>query len=257
MTTRADRDLRPGRPADFTSTLESALRAREIDLAVHSAKDLLAEDSAGLAVAAYPRRADPRDCLVLQRADLRAGARIGSSSLRRHAQLLRWNPSLRVEEVRGNVDTRIRLVRDRQLDGVILAKAGIDRLRRSADISVVLPLQRFLPAPGQGALAVQVRARDRGMRTVVATIDHRPTRAAVEAERAVAAALGASCDIPLGALALSRGGRLHLRAEVLSPDGARSIAVTAVGAPGQATAIARRAARRLRTAGVRDLLERA
>jgi hydroxymethylbilane synthase len=257
MKTHGDRSQRPGSSPDFTGALEEALREGAIDLAVHSAKDLMAADPPGLHIAAYPRRADPRDCFIAQEGLLRSRAHIGSSSLRRRAQLLRWRPDLRIQDIRGNVDTRIRSVQDRTLDAVIVAKAGVDRLGRSAEISGILPTERFLPAPGQGALAVQVRARDRSTRALVRKVDHPPTRAAVQAERALARALAASCNVPLGALATVRGRRLSLRAEVLSCDGTRSVRASRTGRIDRPEELGRELARDLTRAGARSLIEEA
>ncbi len=168
--TSGDQDRTVGGSTDFTDTIDRALLRGEIDLAVHSAKDLPVVLDRRLRLVACPRRADPRDCLVVRdgvRADrLPRGARIGSSSPRRRAQLLRWRPDLRVVEVRGNVDTRLGLVRSRSVDAVALAVAGVARLRRKSEIDAVLPTDGFLPAPGQGALAVVARAGARRLSAV-------------------------------------------------------------------------------------------
>lgn len=255
VTTQGDRDLRPGVSPDFTGALEQALLEGEIDVAVHSTKDLAAFDRPGLVIAAYPRRADPRDCWVAgNRRSLPEGARVGTSSLRRRAQLLRWRPDLRLKEVRGNVDTRISLVRARTVDAVVLAKAGIDRLGRAEEVSGILPLGRFLPAPGQGAIALQVRRRDRSTRALAARVDHSATRSCVEAERSLARGLGASCDVPLGALARVGRGKFWLEAEVLSEDGVRSVRSALPGSLASPRALGRRVALRLERAGARALL---
>ncbi len=232
--TSGDRDRAVSTSPDFTDAIDRALRRGEVDLAVHSAKDLPVRLDDSLELVACPRRADPRDCLVvapgLRAASLPRGARVGSSSLRRRAQLLRERPDLDVVEVRGNVDTRIGLVRSGAVDAVILAVAGLDRLGRRAKIGRILPTTSFVPAPAQGALAVVARSGDRAARSVASAIDDRRARASVTAERAFAAALGGDCQVPLGALASVRGDRLHLVGEVLSPDGRRSIRVRNVGA---------------------------
>lgn len=221
--TSGDTDRSLGGSPDFTDTIDRALAERTIDLAVHSAKDLPATLDRRFVLAASPPRADPHDCLVVAkhlRADrLPRGARVGSSSLRRRAQLLRWRPDLTMVEIRGNVDTRIGLVRSGSVDAAILAVAGVSRLKRSSEIGWVLPTQSFLPAPAQGALAVIARATDPRLARRVARVDHAPTRARVTAERAYSAALGGDCSVPLGALATLRGSVLHLTGEVLSPDG--------------------------------------
>ena len=223
LTTSGDRDQRPGTSPDFTSEIDRELRSGGIDLAVHSAKDLPATPVPGLALAACPRRADPRDCLVIGRSagprSLPKGARVGSSSLRRRAQLLRWRPDLRIVEVRGNVDRRLQRVRDGELEAAILAVAGLRRLGRTGEIGRILPTSAFLPAPAQGSLAIMARAGDRRAMEIAGSIDAATATAEVRAERAFAAALGGDCRVPLGALARARGHRLVLVGEVLSPDG--------------------------------------
>ncbi|MGI0151310.1 MAG: hydroxymethylbilane synthase, partial [Thermoplasmata archaeon] len=159
--TSGDRDRSTGGSPDFTDAIDRRLLRGEIDLAVHSAKDLPAELDRRLEILACPRRADPRDCLVagrIPRARLPRGARVGSSSLRRRAQLLRWRADLRVVEIRGNVDTRIGWVRSGSIDAAILAVAGLARLGRTGDVDRILPTSKFLPAPAQGALAVVGRS---------------------------------------------------------------------------------------------------
>ena len=219
--TSGDRDRTPGRSPDFTDAIDRALLGGDVDLAVHSAKDLPVKPDGRLELTACPRRANPRDCLV--GGELLRGARVGSSSLRRRAQLLRWRPDLTVVEVRGNVGTRIELTRSGAVDAVILAVAGVDRLGRAEEIGTVLPTSAFLPSPAQGALAVVTRRNDTSVGPVVSRIDHLPTHAAVRAERAFAGALGADCNVPLGCLASVRHGTLSLEGEVLSPDGRRRL----------------------------------
>lgn len=256
--TSGDQDRTVGGSTDFTDTIDRALLRGEIDLAVHSAKDLPVLLDRRLRLVACPRRADPRDCLVVRdglRADrLPRGARIGSSSPRRCAQLLRWRPDLRVVEVRGNVDTRLGLVRSRKVDAAVLAVAGIARLRRRSEIDAVLPADGFLPAPGQGALAVVARAGARRLSAIAGKIDHGPTRRSVEAERAFAAALGGDCTHPLGALAEVRGGALRLAGEVLSPDGRRSVHLRVEGDLEAPERLGRSLARTMLTLGAAELL---
>ena len=221
--TSGDRDRSTGSSPDFTDRIDRALLRGEVDLAVHSAKDLPAALDRRFDLLACPPRADPRDCLVLPRGPLSRrlsrGARVGSSSLRRRAQLLRWRPDLRVVEIRGNVDTRIDLVHSGAIDAAILAVAGVSRLGRKGEIGRLLPSATFLPAPAQGALAVVARTGDAALASIVHRIDHGPTHACVVAERAFAAALGGDCRVPLGALATVRGRTLSLTGEVLTPDG--------------------------------------
>ncbi len=251
MTTAGDRRAAA---ADFTGTIERALRARQIDLAVHSTKDLPARDTPGLVIAAYPRRADPGECVVARRWPLPSGARVGSSSVRRRAQLRRWRPDLRIWEIHGNVGTRLERVSSKTVDAVVLARAGLERLHETARVTARLPLAHFLPSPGQGALAVQTRREERSLRRALRAIDDRTTRAAVESERAVAEMLGANCNVPLGSLGEVRGGRLSLRAEVLSADGRRTIAAEAIGNPRSPRSVARRVVADLNRGGAQTLL---
>ena len=178
--------------------LEAALLAGEIDLAVHSAKDVPGELAAGTAIVATPRRAEPFDALV---GDLREGARVGTSALRRRAQLLAARPDLEVVELRGNVDTRLAKRAAGEVDALVLAAAGLDRLGRRDEASALLFDGVFVPAAGQGVIAVQGRV---GQRRVAAAADHAPTHAALDEERHVVRALGASCHTPVGVLAARR-----------------------------------------------------
>ncbi|MGA7924220.1 MAG: hydroxymethylbilane synthase [Thermoplasmata archaeon] len=231
--TSGDRDTSPGDSPDFTDAIDHALREGEVDLAVHSAKDLPAELDAAFELVACPRRADPRDCLVVApdtiAYPLPHGARVGSSSLRRRAQLLRWRPDLDVVDIRGNVDTRIGLLGERGLDAVILAVAGIHRLRRAKEITRILPTSTFLPAPAQGALAVLARADDTPVVSAVRRINHPATFQCISAERSFAAALGGDCRVPLGALATHSMRTVSLVGEVLNPAGQRHLRRRRVG----------------------------
>ena len=171
----------------FTKEIEDALLARQVDMAVHSLKDLPTEIPAGLQIAAIPEREDPRDAMVGQRlADLREGAKVGTSSLRRSAQLRRLRPDLHVESVRGNVDTRLRKLEEGQYESIVLAAAGLTRLGWSARIAELLEPEVMCPAVGQGALAVETRVGEK----ICQALDHAETRAAVTAERAVLSADG-------------------------------------------------------------------
>jgi hydroxymethylbilane synthase len=222
MVTSGDRGASPssspsGLKGLFVAEIVRALADGEVDLAVHSAKDLPSEDPAGIVVAAIPERASPFDVLVSGEPSLEPSATVGSSSLRRRGQLLRSRP-YRVVEVRGNVDTRLRKMADGEVDGLVLAAAGVTRLGLSLPNVEVLPEDEMMPAPGQGALAVQVRA-DSEAREVMAQLDDRPSRLAFEAERTLVRLLGGGCALPLGALATAHDGHVHLRAVVLRPDG--------------------------------------
>lgn len=230
--TAGDRTAGPLRPAGraglFVAEIEQALLDGEIDLAVHSLKDLPTTPTPGLAIAAIPPREDPRDVLVANVPSLRAlpsGARVGTASPRRAAQLRAHRPDLQVVPLRGNVDTRVRKVRSGEVDAAILAAAGLVRAGLAHAITEYLDPQVVLPAPGQGALAVQVRAGDRRMMDLVAPLDDPPSRAATTAERAFLRQLGGGCAIPAAALATCEVGtrRLWLRAAVASEDGSRVV----------------------------------
>jgi hydroxymethylbilane synthase len=210
---RTSGDREPDTPADamtgqgwFTSELEAALLDGRADCAVHSAKDLPTELAAGLAVVAHLERGDPRDALALRAgegdslADVRAGARVGTSSLRRAAQLLAERPDLQVVPIRGNVDTRLRKLDEGQVDALLIACAGLDRLGRSDRATVRLDPCRFVPAPAQGAVALEVSLGDAAA-ALVARVDHAATSMAVQAERALLERLGGGCRLPLGAWA--------------------------------------------------------
>lgn len=189
----------------FVNALREALHAGEIDFAVHSLKDLPTAEPEGLSLAAVPERADVRDVLVAgggrKLADLPAGARIGTGSPRRAAQLRLLRPDVEIVAIRGNVDTRVGYVASGRLDGVLLAAAGLDRLGRLGEATDLFDPADFLPAPGQGALAVECRERHAELRELLGSLDHRPTRAAVLAERALLAALEAGCSAPVGGYA--------------------------------------------------------
>jgi len=202
----------------FVAEIVRGLQAGVVDLAVHSAKDLPASDEEGVVVAAVPPRADPSDLLVTRDPTLRREAMVGTSSVRRRAQLVALRPELRFVEIRGNVDRRLRMVEDGELDGVVLAAAGIARLGVTPPSSEVLPI---VPAPGQGCLALQARADDRATREAVASLDDPESRMAFEAERSVVTLLGGGCALPLGALATITGDTVRLVALVADPDGSR------------------------------------
>ena len=220
----------------FVAEIVRALQVGEVDLAVHSAKDLPAADDEGVAVAAVPPRADPSDLLVTRHPNLREGAVVGTSSLRRRAQLLALRPELRLVEIRGNVDRRLRKLEDGEVDGVVLAAAGIARLGATPPSSEVLPI---VPAPGQGCLAVQARADEEATREAAAWLDDPDSRVAFEAERSVMARLGGGCALPLGALATVTGDSVRLVALVATPDGSRIVrAESEAATPEEAAAAA-------------------
>ena len=248
----------------FTLELERALLDGRIDLAVHSLKDLPTDDPAGLTVGATTERADPRDAWICPTGDtldgLALGTTVGTSSLRRGAQILRQRPDLVIRSIRGNVETRIRKVEEGGYDAGVLALAGLERLEIAGRAASVLPLDVMLPAPGQAALGVQVRRDDAEVRRLVGALDHDKTRAAVTAERAFLAGLGGGCSAPIAALGTVEGDRLHLRTRVVSTDGARTVEVEVDGpfAPGDAHAsgvsLGQRAAQRALADGAGALL---
>ena len=229
VTTTGDRRSAAGQPitwkGDFTRELDEALREGRIDFAVHSLKDVPAVVAPDLVLAAVPRREDPSDVLVsnggLRLAELPRGARVGTSSPRRRAQLLIARPDLRVEEIRGNVDTRLRRLREGRCDALVLARAGLARLGRLEEIVEVLPEDTVLPAPGQGALAIFARASDTRTLELLSTLEDPASRSEVVAERRLLARLEAGCRAPVAARARAEGGRLRLSAAVFSPDGSR------------------------------------
>ncbi len=263
IVTQGDRTQASGEPLPtiggkglFTAELEHALRSGEIDLAVHSLKDLPTEEVEGVAIGAVCLREDVRDCLVSRdgRAlrELPAGAVVGTSSLRRAAQLLALRRDLVVSSIRGNVETRIRKVREGEVDATLLAAAGLERLGLLDEAAEVLPADVLLPAPGQGALAVQARADDGATSELLAAIDDADARAATTAERAFLRALGAGCTAPVAAHARSSGKDVQLEGLVASPDGREVVRVSAEGSPEE---VGERAAREALDAGAGSILE--
>jgi len=223
-----DRSLEAvGGKGAFLKEIEEALLAREVDLAVHSLKDVPTQLPDGLELCAFLERADPRDALVSgSGADLDAlpaGARLGTTSLRRQSQIRARRPDLVLADLRGNVDTRLLRLREGAFDAILLAVAGITRLGRAAEITQVIPTEVLLPAPGQGAIALECRQGDAGLHAAVAPLHDAATAAAVGAERALLGALGGGCNVPLGALAEAHASGLRLRAYVGSEDGRQSV----------------------------------
>jgi hydroxymethylbilane synthase len=259
---RTDPLPRIGGKGLFTAELEEALRARQIDLAVHSLKDLPVEDSPGLAVLAIPERAPTHDMLVSRHAarleELPPGAVVGTSSLRRAAQVLVMRPDICIKDIRGNVDTRLRKLDDPALgfDAILLAQAGLHRLGR-ANLPYAHPIPHavMLPAPGQGALGVQGRATDPDTIRYLQALDHAPTRAAVTAERTFLAGLGGGCSIPVGALGQVKGPQIELQALVAAPDGRRLIRVTGSAPLADARRLGQQLAAEALARGAAQLLE--
>jgi hydroxymethylbilane synthase len=248
----------------FVSALRDALAARTIDFAVHSYKDLPTAAAPGLHIAAVPPRQDPRDALVATGgrtlAELQPGAVVGTGALRRIAQLHALGLQLEVTPIRGNVDTRLRRVLgpDADLDAVVLARAGLARLGRTDVITETLDPMLMLPAPAQGALAVECRADDTDLVELLAVLDHAPSRAAVTAERALLATLEAGCTAPVaayGELAEGDAGEeIYLRGAVISPDGTRDLRLSRTGTPADAAEIGKALAAELLELGADSIL---
>jgi hydroxymethylbilane synthase len=235
----------------FVGEITEALLRDDVDLAVHSAKDLPSEDPPGVRVAAVPQRGLPYDVLVTRGSDLGDGAVVGTSSLRRRAQILRTRPDVEVRDVRGNVDTRLRKLADGEADAIVLAAAGLARLGVTPEHVSPLPVDDMVPAPGQGALAVHAREESEAAEAVAA-VEHKASRTAFEAERSVVALLGGGCRLPLGAYAEARRDGVRLLAVVVRPDGsdllwAQVEAATFEEAAGEAASV-------LRSAGAAEIL---
>jgi hydroxymethylbilane synthase len=235
----------------FTKEIEEGLIAGEIDIAVHSAKDMPTVLPQGLHLAAVLEREDPRDVLFARDVvagidDLPHGARLGTASLRRAAQLLHRRRDLVVGPLRGNVETRLRKLAEGQVDATLLALAGLKRLGRGAAGGTVLSLDDVLPAPAQGAICIEARERDARVNGLLAAIDHAPTMIAITAERALLAALDGSCRTPIAALAETADGSLRLRGLVATPDGAKLWRTERSGASQDAARIGREAGETLR-----------
>lgn len=240
----------------FTKEIEEALLAGAIDLAVHSLKDLPTVLPEGLTLAAIPAREDVRDALVGRKLDeLPAGAKVGTSSLRRAAQLRALRPDLYVETIRGNVDTRLRKQAEGQYDAIVLAAAGLRRLGWADRIAEFLEPDRMCPAVGQGALAIETRDDGGAGHLACQRLNHAETCAAVTAERAVLATLGGGCQVPIGAHAVLSGDAMRLRAVVISPDGATLIQRETAGPVADAERLGRELAEELLAAGGRAILD--
>jgi hydroxymethylbilane synthase len=239
----------------FTKEIEEALLDGRADLAVHSLKDLPTELPAGLAIAAVPEREDPHDAVVgCKLVDLPAGATVGTSSLRRAAQLRRLRPDLTIESIRGNLDTRLRKLDEGRYRAIVLAAAGLKRLGWAARIAEILPAETMCPAIGQGALAVETRAGGAAWDACVA-LDHAATHSAVAAERAFLRALGGGCQVPIGAAATIHGVQLHLVGLVIAPDGSAVVRGELEGRVEDPEAIGAALGAKLLADGARAVLE--
>jgi len=241
----------------FLKEIEEAMQAGEVDLAVHSLKDVPTVLPEGLELCAILERADPRDALLSAGArllELPAGATVGTTSLRRQALLRALRPDLVLADLRGNVDTRIRRLREGRFDAILLAMAGLSRLGRAGEVTEALEARRFVPAPGQGAIVLECRADDHRVREAVAPLDHAPTARAVTAERTLLAALGGGCNVPLGAHASAAGEAFDLVAFVAGGDG--SDLLRAEGRGSDPVALGRAVAEDLLARGAGRLLGR-
>jgi len=242
----------------FTKEIQSAVLAGNVDVAVHSLKDLPTQTVDGLVIAAVPPRESSADALVSQRAaslaDLPAGARVGTGSLRRQAQLQHLRPDLEIVGIRGNVDTRLRKLSDGQYDAIVLACAGLRRLGLQDQIVELLEPPRMLPAPGQGALALECRADASEVRELLSRLDDPGSRQAIEAERSMLALLHAGCSAPVGAWARWEGEQLVLDGLVADLEGVRVLKATASGAAASAEQIGSEVAEQLLRQGAREII---
>jgi hydroxymethylbilane synthase len=240
----------------FTKEIEEALLEGRVDIAVHSLKDMPTELPEGLTLAAVPVREDARDAVVGSTlAGIPQGARVGTSSLRRQAQLKAIRPDLEVTPLRGNLDTRLRKLAEGQFSAILLAAAGLKRLGWAERIEELLPVELMCPAVGQGALAIETRSDGGRGQTAARMLNHPETHAAVSAERALLRGLGGGCQVPVGAHAMVQQGRLTLRAVVVSPDGSMLVRRETAGAVEEPESIGSRLAEELLRAGAEQILE--
>jgi len=262
-TTQGDRILdvtlsKIGGKGLFVKELEAAIEKGDADIAVHSAKDVPMKLPEGFCIAAILEREDPRDCLVSGKYEslesLPPCARVGTSSLRREVQLRRRFPGFEIASVRGNVDTRLAKLDRGEYDALLLAAAGLKRLELGDRIRALVSPEDSLPAPGQGALAIECRSDRADLLAMLAPMVHAETSACVRAERALSRALSGSCQLPLGAYAVMEAGKLRLRAFVSTPDAVRRIDTEVSGSPDEAEALGVRAAQDLRSRGADEVL---
>ena len=243
----------------FTKEIEEALLAGEIDMAVHSMKDMPTELPDGLAIVAMLPREDVRDAFISLRygslTEMPPGAVVGSSSLRRQAQVRKLRPDLSVKEFRGNVETRLRKLEEGIADATFLACAGLKRLGQADRITRIMPVEEMLPAVAQGAIGIEIRSEDTETAKLVAALDHEPTSLCVTTERAFLARLEGSCRTPIAGLAELHDGTLHFRGLILSPDGSRFHETQRRGLPADARAIGDDAGNELRTQAGPDFFQ--
>ena len=243
----------------FIKELEEALLDESVDLAVHSVKDIPTDTPSRLFFPAVCRRDDVRDCLISNSgtllANLKQGARVGTSSLRRQAQLRHHRPDLDIRELRGNVDTRLRKVESGEYDAIVLSKAGLDRLGWSQKITEPLSTDISLPAVGQGAIAIESRVKDEEAAEILGKLNDEETRTVIIAERALMAALQGGCQVPMGAWARIERGELVMEAVVCSLDGVQYVRQKAAAPPEQAAELGQRMAQMLVEGGARNILD--
>jgi hydroxymethylbilane synthase len=244
----------------FVKELEVALEEQRAEIAVHSMKDVPSELPVGFTIGAVLPRADPRDALISVKADrildLPEGARVGTSSLRRQAQLLSARPDLRIQGLRGNVDTRLRRLEEGELDAIILACAGLIRMGWESRITARLDPRTCMPAVSQGIIGIECREETAHVRALLDTLNHAPTRTAMDAERAFAGRLGGSCQSPIAAYATLDGQRLTLDGLVAEPDGSRLLRDSISGSSNDSVNLGATLADRVLSAGADELLER-
>lgn len=253
-------DGEPGDKSRFVRGVERALLDGEAEIGVHSAKDLPAETPDGLAIGAVPPREDPADAWVGVGAsldDVTEGARVGTASLRRRAQLLAARPDLRVSELHGNVDTRLRKLAEGELDAIVLAVAGLRRLGRESEIAFRVPGEAMTPAAGQGSLVLQIRAGDEETAEAIAPLGNETALRELTAERAVVSLLDATCATPIGVHARDEGEQVHVDAFVGLPDGSEWLRDRVEGEATEPALLGATLAQRLLSAGARDILDRA
>jgi hydroxymethylbilane synthase len=251
-------DSEVGDKARFVRGVEEALLAGDVDIGVHSAKDLPGERPDGLEIVAIPGREDPADAFVGPAASLGEigqGARIGTASLRRRSQLLALRPDLEVVELRGNVDTRLGKLAAGECDGIVLAVAGLRRLGRGEEIAFAFTPDEMTPAPGQGSLALEVREGDEATRYAASQLGDRAAIVEFTAERAATVALGATCDTPVGVLARAEGDDVTIDGYAGAPDGGDSVRDRVEGSARDAAALGRELAERMLRAGAAEILE--
>lgn len=242
----------------FVKEIEIALADGKVDIAVHSAKDMPTDIPPGLVLAAFLKRDDPSDALISadgrKLSELRKGTVIGTSSLRRRAQLLTWRADLNFVDLRGNVDTRLRKLTEKGLDAIILSGAGLTRLGLGDKITERIPTSIVVPAVGQGLIVVEARAEDREVLDIIAFLNDRDTAVCVTAERAFSEAIGGGCQVPMGALAVTEGENLGMRAVVASLDGCRVLSADITAPADDPVSVGCVLARRLRERGADEIL---